>query len=87
MKLALANLNQFGTSLHKGFDGCEDRIGDEVPLPGISGVDYISKSIINLPPSLPALNGIVQIFNTLLDVSIKHVVNVDLGLASLDYLI
>jgi hypothetical protein len=87
LQLSLADFDEFGAPLHEGLDGGKDGVGDEGPLAFFSGVDDVGEAIIDLSPSFSALDGVVEILDALFNVSVEHVVDVDLGLAALDYLV
>ena len=87
LKLSLAYLNELGAPLDECLNRSKDRVRAKIPLPAFSFIDDLKKFIIDFSPSFTALDGILQIFNAFLYITIEHVIDVDVGFAPLDYLI
>lgn len=87
LKLSLANFNQFWTSLDKGFNWCEDWVGTELPFSIFCTINDFNELIINLSPFFSAFDGIIKVFNAFLNISVKHIINIDIGLTSLNDLV
>lgn len=84
LKLPLTNFNQLRASLNERFNWGEDRIGREFPFSLGCFVNNFNVSIINLSPSFSTFDGIIEISDAFLDISIQHIWDIDLGFASLN---
>ena len=88
LDLAFANLLEFLAPLDEGIQLGEDAVDTEIPLP-IAGLllDNADSHIVDLAPLFPALDTVLQVGDALLDISVEHVLDVDLALAPFDYFV
>lgn len=87
LKLPLTDLYKLWATLNKCFNWGKYRIGTEIPLSSFRSINYICKFFIDLSPSFSTINSIIKIINTLLNISIKHIVNINICFTSLNNLI
>jgi hypothetical protein len=88
LKLALADLQELSAPLNEGFILSEDGLG--VKLPVLAGTVLLNDLLVlatNVNPLTAAVHGLIEILNALLNVTVKHIIDVNLGLAPIDDLV